>query len=444
MLVVTVFAIEAIAYSMYRVAMGEFFTYARVRDHQQTVAENSSDFSDLLQEVPQIVATTAIHPYMGFVYDADLWNKDGKSLRTHGLPVSEYGFVDDKSPIASQSPDRVVVAIFGGSVGMSLGIMGVEALFSELEKFEGFAGKEFVVVRVALGSHKQPQQFLTLGYLLALGARFDIVVNLDGFNEVALPPVRNLKNDVNPFFPRGWGDRLSRALDVRLVKLVGAKWLVEDERRSWAQTSRDSPLRHSVLASLIWSLRDRHLRSELARLAVEIQELESPGGDPTMESSGPNFEFKSEGELYRELVRVWREGSLQMNRLAQANGIAYYHFLQPNQYVKGSKLMLRGEVAMAIDPKQLYRHGAEMGYPHLRDAGRQLVGEGVSFHDLTMIFADVKRPIYIDTCCHMNVEGMERIGARIGETIRADLESRPVTEVGGRADSGSISHVELR
>lgn len=424
MLVVTILAIEATAYLMYRVATGEFFSYARVVEYQQTVAESSFDFGDHRREVPQIVATTAIHPYMGFVYDADAWNLNDKSQRSHGLPVSEYGFVDDKSPLLSRSPDRVIVGIFGGSVGMSLGIFGVEALFSELQQLEEFAGKEFVAVRVVLGSHKQPQQFLTLSYLLALGGQFDIIVNLDGFNEVALPPARNLKDDVNPFFPRGWSGRLNRAVDPQLLKLVGAKWLVGDERRLWAETMLDTPFQHSVLASLIWTLRDRRLRSELAQLALDIQGLDSSGKGSSMESAGPSFEYTSESALYRELARIWREGSLQMSRLAEANGIAYYHFLQPNQYVKGSKPISAQEFAVAIDLDHVYRHGAEMGYPHLREAGRKLLADGVEFHDLTMIFADVKRPLYIDTCCHMSAAGMEQIGARIGATIRADLESR--------------------
>jgi len=43
---------------------------------------------------------------------------------------------------------------------------------------------------------------MRLNYLLALGARFDLFINLDGFNEVALPPAENIPKGVFLFFPR--------------------------------------------------------------------------------------------------------------------------------------------------------------------------------------------------------------------------------------------------
>jgi hypothetical protein len=51
---------------------------------------------------------------------------------------------------------------------------------------------------------KQPQQPLALSYFLSLGAKYDVVMNLDGFNELALPFLNNLRAGVYPFFPRLW------------------------------------------------------------------------------------------------------------------------------------------------------------------------------------------------------------------------------------------------
>lgn len=42
------------------------------------------------------------------------------------------------------------------------------------------------VLNLGQGGWKQPQQLLALNYFLSLGQRFDVIVNLDGFNEIAL------------------------------------------------------------------------------------------------------------------------------------------------------------------------------------------------------------------------------------------------------------------
>ena len=55
---------------------------------------------------------------------------------------------------------------------------------------------------------------LVLNYMLALGQTFDLVINIDGFNEVALPPITNLPNQVNPFFPRNWFGKTAALKDA--------------------------------------------------------------------------------------------------------------------------------------------------------------------------------------------------------------------------------------
>ena len=39
------------------------------------------------------------------------------------------------------------------------------------------------------------------------------------------------------------------------------------------------------------------------------------------------------------LVGVWQNSSIELARLSEANGIGYFHFLQPNQYDEGAKKM---------------------------------------------------------------------------------------------------------
>ena len=41
--------------------------------------------------------------------------------------------------------------------------------------------------------YKQPQQLLILSYFLSIGQSFDVVVNIDGFNEVAMSPLNDAR-----------------------------------------------------------------------------------------------------------------------------------------------------------------------------------------------------------------------------------------------------------
>src|SRR4030095_3931354 len=54
-----------------------------------------------------------------------------------------------------------------------------------------FAGKELVLLSFAAGAYKQPQQLLILNYFLSIGQQFDMVLNIDGFNETAVAALNN-------------------------------------------------------------------------------------------------------------------------------------------------------------------------------------------------------------------------------------------------------------
>ena len=57
------------------------------------------------------------------------------------------------------------------------------------------------------------------------------------------------------------------------------------------------------------------------------------------------------------------------------------------------------------------RRWVALGYPLMIEEGQLLRNEGVRVFDATMMFADIKEPVYTDTCCHLN---------ELGETILAD------------------------
>ena len=110
-----------------------------------------------------------------------------------------------------------------------------------------------------------------------------------------------------------------------------------------------------------------------------------------------------------------------MHQLCEANGIRYFHFLQPNQYLKDSKPMGQEEKTIAVTEKHPYRAAVEKGYPLLMEKGKLLRSKGVRFHDLTRVFKNKPQPMYVDDCCHVSKEANEYLGVVIGRQILEDL-----------------------
>jgi hypothetical protein len=134
---------------------------------------------------------------------------------------------------------------------------------------------------------------------------------------------------------------------------------------------------------------------------------------------GPAYSIENEEKTYRDLVEVWKRGSVQMKYLCDANGAKYFHFLQPNQYVEGSKPMSAAEQRQALNEKSPYKPAVVRGYPMLAEAGRELQRGGVNFTDLTMIYSTHDGLLYSDDCCHTNTEGSDIVARRIYDTMQS-------------------------
>lgn len=364
------------------------------------------------------VSEEVLHPFLGYVVDPEI-NERPERVAGGALRVGQLGFWQVPAPGGARRGGEVRVGVFGGSVAMLFAFEGREALVRALAEVPAFRGRRIVVRCFALGGYKQPQQHMALAWLLLLGERLDVVVNLDGFNEVALPWADNVPRHVFPLYPRNW-DLLTRTLDDREEqRRAGLVAYLEGERADLARAFSRPPLAASPLANLVWRWRDRRLER-----AIGAAQRHLAAGGPRGRRfgvRGPRRAYASDEALFADLARSWRDASLQMHLLATANGVPYFHFLQPNQYLPGAKPMGRGERERAIDPGHVYREAVERGYPLLRREGEELVRRGVAFADLTQVFAGVEEPLYIDRCCHVDRRGSEILGERIGRVIAGAL-----------------------
>ena len=176
-----------------------------------------------------------------------------------------------------------------------------------------------------------------------------------------------------------------------------------------------SPLRGSWTLGLLWKVRDRLQQSEIRDLEQRLREFEPT---PELTLTGPRAAATPE-QRSQQLADIWSGCSLLLDRLCRENDIAYFHFLQPNQYVAGSKPLSAAELDGAYDPKHFYGRWVPSGYPRLQAAAPALVEQGVRFHDLTTLFEGLEETLYVDDCCHVNERGNELIAREIARVILA-------------------------
>ena len=405
---------EFFSWTFYLVKEKSFFSFA---DHQQSrlvISQRATSHQvppGGFIPIPSINAEV-IHPYLGFVIDPD-----------EETGYSEYGFQGNVPTFGNDDDNTLIIGIFGGSFAAGFAKYGADRILSQLRQLSDFFYKKIIVQTIALGGYKQPQQLLALTYFLTLGAHFDIAINLDGFNEVALAPAENA-DLIYPFYPRGWAARVSNFVDPEKLRFIGRMVILDEQITRWAHLFAVTPLRYNITANVIW--RYRHIQLYNRRME-QSRQLEAHAMKRAQEFdyviTGPSFHYDSENAMFQALAKVWKTSSLQMHQLCEANNIAYFHFLQPNQYVPGSKIMNEKELEVAFQEDHLYRRGVIRGYPLLIQEGKNLQKQGVNFHDLTMIFANNDNLLYSDNCCHVNVEGYQIIGTAIGKTIIHALNS---------------------
>lgn len=374
-------------------------------------AEYSEKFNP--QKTNNSLNKPALHPYLGYSLNPT----------QNSRPVNDFGFWGD-APNFEHMPGQFNIYITGGSVA-SQTYKGRESLIAALEQAPFFQDKEIRVFNLAMGGYKQPQQLIALNYVLFLGAHIDMVINIDGFNEIALPYTGNRPQAIYPFYPRNWarfalGNTRSQ---YDLIRLEGQQLL---EKRSKIRSAfTDSWISYSYTCLAIGKLKLASINRQILDLQKKMEaEVQQQAGD--FQLHGPPYDFGEEKQYFQDFVDKWKQASIQMNQICQANDIAYFHFLQPNQYVPGSKVLTKEENEIAnilstAKPKGatfLYMQAVQKGYHLLQSTGFSLAAKAdLHFSDLTMMFKEEKEAVYADFCCHFNPYGIQHLNKEIASHI---------------------------
>jgi hypothetical protein len=383
-----------------------------VDPYRPTIARIEEGSGDALTPV-------GLHPYFGPTHRPGIPFDPPAELRTGEaddvVATNNFGFPARVNyPFAKTDDRQFIIGIFGGSVGAYFCGIGAARLEEILRQSGSFNNREPVTLCFSHEGYKQPQQLLVLNYFLSIGQAFDLVINIDGFNEVALGRI----ND-----QYGWDISMPshEHLDA-LINVVNQATLTPAKLESLArivqyrQQLNDLAERsnRTRVASVEFALRHYYdfLRRRYEQERVRFDGLPSnPPTDSPIHVT-PRVRPRTGSAVYEDIAANWRSASVLMQQLLAARNIPYVHVLQPNQYYS-TRVFTPAEKATAFNDGSPFKEGAANGYPFLEKALEPGAFNAVHLFDAA------HEDVYMDNCCHYT---------RAGNRLLADFIAKAVLD----------------
>jgi hypothetical protein len=364
-----------------------------------------------------------LHPYFGpthrqgHPFDIPEPLRENESTPAR-VPTNNFGFASPHNyPFTKTAPHQFVIGIFGGSVGAWFCQVGAHRLLEDLQANAYFKSRELVTLCLSHEGYKQPQQLLVLSYFLSIGQVFDLVVNIDGFNEVALSSVNNQRSlDIS----------MPSAIHLEpLVNLINQATLTPEKLQSLAAIARYRErinylvgrLQENRIAAVNFVLERLH-RAATASYQAELVRfggLPSTPSDASLILATPSVATRDERRAFTDAATNWAEASALMHTMLAARGVPYVHVLQPNQYFT-TRSFSADEATVARSDGSPFKTSAEKGYPALVSESERLKTQ-VNFLNATGVFDREASAVYIDDCCHYTLRGNRLLADAIARQV---------------------------
>ena len=339
-----------------------------------------------------------------------------------GTGVNNFGFIDDHEfPVKKKATD-FVIGVFGGSVADSF-ITNKSRFIDRLrEKVHVLKDKNVILVNLALGGYKQPQQFFIMCYFLEM---FDLVIQLDGWNESYIVTPAGIPLNF-PLFSETFYNRNPED-HIRLQK---AQELNEKSIQMEEFIQRQPLLKHSytmkAVAQIIQTIAHQRLHDLVADLKTSKNSIFS--------EQKQNLPKEEEAQVRAD---NWRKYLELEGEIAKSRNLPIFFFIQPSQYVHEGKPFTFHERESAVgkivekpeelayyDFKNMIRGVSILAFEKIRASAQQLRKRGHNVIDLGALFKNENREIYVDKCCHINKLGNEILSERIIEELSSYLDHR--------------------
>lgn len=122
-----------------------------------------------------------ISPYFGFPES----NHRRLTSNSYGFIIAD-GFKGMEVPYTPEPrSNEFIVGIFGGSIACAFYQDAVAQLTEGLSNHPDLAGRPVTVLNYSMSGSKQPETMIMLAYFTTIGQNFDLIINMDGMNDLA-------------------------------------------------------------------------------------------------------------------------------------------------------------------------------------------------------------------------------------------------------------------
>ena len=292
----------------------------------------------------------------------------------------------------------------------------------KLQSYPEFADREIVVLNFGNGGYKQPQQLLILSYFLALGQELDLVINIDGFNEVALSNLNN-KAEVEIGMPSVQHILPLTGLANNNLPPEAMSSIVEiNETKKHLKAGIDKlqtcqlALCHAVTSLQVQQL-VKNYQQAVVKYDSQVKQSHLDRANSSIVYIPKADSVFEDAAAFDKMASMWYKSSIGMNQILSSRKIKYFHFIQPNQYYPTKRAFTAKEKEIAIDKKSPYIEGVKKGYPVLLSKVDDLQKAQVNVFNAVNILDNTKETVYKDACCHYNSLGEEVLANYVSSSI---------------------------
>lgn len=310
--------------------------------------------------------------------------------------------------------ETFVIGVFGGDAATDVAPALKQAIADELARLG--VDIEPVVLDFAKDGGRQPQQLMAAIGRFIYGAQLDVLVNLDGLNEMNWR--RDGTLDHHP------PSSIATMAELRLLSEIAAL----QERQTLSAKQRGGLGAIGRLFSSVDPQRDLRQRED---------ELAAVSARHSLERHGPRREWTAAMQL-AGAARQWFRSSALIAGLAEAMGADYYHLLQPSRHIADGKELSTEPRDRAPSERGAEDHPYVAMHPLLVELGRDLAAQGIAFFDLANAFANEDEALYADVCCRLTQRGSALLAASVLRHIA------PSVVAAGQAGKEDINAGERR
>ncbi|MGL5061779.1 MAG: hypothetical protein ACRC62_17560 [Microcoleus sp.] len=406
--------LEAISLAFYFVKQKQLF-YTRGKTQEKIVEEIDRAGIRLDESIVE-----RLHPFFGYVLKQGAFTNERLKLK-----VNRHGFFSlYEYPFVKTNKNQFIIGVFGGSVANNFVVdeYVTQRLSKKIKSYPEFSNREIVVLNFGNGGYKQPQQLLILNYFLALGQELDLVINLDGFNEVALSNLNNKSQlDIGMPSVQHLQPLTGLASNNLSLELMGSIVRISETKKQLKAAVDKLQTCQLALCHAVTSLQVRQLVSSYQQAVIKYDN-QFKNSDSAAANNGIIYIPKTDSVLadaaaFDKMASMWYESSVAMNQILASRKIAYFHFIQPNQYYPTKRVFTAKEQEIAISKDSPYIEGVKKGYPVLLSKVGDLQKAGVNIFSGVNILDNTKETVYKDACCHYNSVGDEILANYVSSSI---------------------------